>query len=74
MRGVHGSRLLTAAAALVAEHRLQACGLQQLQRMGSVVVTPGFKSVGSVVAVHGLSCSLACGIFSEQRLKPSPLL
>ena len=36
--------------------------------MGSVVVTPGFKSVGSVVVVHGLSCSLACGIFSDQRL------
>ena len=29
--------------------------------------------VGSVVEVHGLSCSSACGIFSKQGLNPCPL-
>ena len=29
--------------------------------------------VGSVVVVHGLSCSVACGIFLEQGLNPCPL-
>ena len=49
---VHG--FLIAVASLVAENRLQACGLQQLQPMGSVVVA------------LGLSCSIACGIFLDQ--------
>ena len=46
---------------LVAEHKLQVCGLQQLQHSGSVLV------------VHGLSCSAACGIFPDQGLNPRPL-
>ena len=46
---------------LVAQHRLQAHGLQQLQHMGSVVVAPRFQSTGSIVLAHGLSCSMACG-------------
>ena len=50
--------LLTAVASLVVEHGLQAHGLQQLWRAGSVVV------------VHGLSCSKACGIFLDQGLNP----
>ena len=29
--------------------------------------------VGSVVVVHGLSCSAACGIFLDQGLNWSPL-
>ena len=29
--------------------------------------------MGSVVAVHGFSCSVACGIFPYQRLNPYPL-
>ena len=33
--------------------------------MGSVVVIPGLYSTGSIVA-HGLSCSLACGLFANQ--------
>ena len=44
----------------------RACGLQQLQNMGPVVMDPGFNSTGSVVVVHGLSCSMACGIFLHQ--------
>ena len=60
---VHG--LLIEVASLIAEHRLQACGLQQWL-VGSVVVARGLQSAGSVVAAHGLSCSKACGIFPDQ--------
>ena len=56
---VHG--LLAAVASLVAEHRLQARGLQQLCHAGSVVV------------VHRLSCAEACGIFPDQGSNPCPL-
>ena len=31
------------------------------------------QSAGSVVVVHGLSCSVACGIFPDQGSKPCPL-
>ena len=48
-------RLLTVVASLVVEHRLQACGLQQLWHLGSVVVARGLQSTVSVVAVYGLS-------------------
>ena len=33
---------------------------------GSVVVARGLYSAGSVVVVHRLSCSMACGIFPDQ--------
>ena len=46
---------------LVVEHRLQACGLQQLQHSGSVAVA------------HGLSCSAACGIVWDQGSNLCPL-
>ena len=39
----------------------------------SVVVARGFQSTGSVVVAHGLSCSMACGIFPDQGLNPCPL-
>ena len=48
---------------LVAEHGLQVRGFQQLWHTGSVAVARGLQSVGSVVVVHGLSCSTGCGIF-----------
>ena len=67
---VHG---LIAVASLVAEHRPQAHGLQQLWYAGSVVVAHGLQSTGSVVVVHGLSCSAACGIFPDQGSNPCPL-
>ena len=35
---------------------------------GLIVVIPGLYSTGSVVVVHGLSCSAACGIFLDQGL------
>ena len=66
-------RLLIAVASLVAEHGLQVRGLQQLWHVGSVVVARRPQSAGSVVVVHGLSCSAACGIFPDQGLNLCPL-
>ena len=33
----------------------------------------GSRHAGSVVAAHGPSCSVACGIFPDQGLNPCPL-
>ena len=33
---------------------------------GWAAAAPGLQSTGSVVAAHGLSCSVACGMFSDQ--------
>ena len=51
------------------------CGTrdQQLWHTGSVVVARGLQSAGSVVAVHGLRCFEACGIFPDQGSNPCPL-
>ena len=62
-----------AVASLIAEHRLQARGLQQLQHMGSAVVARGLQSAGSVIVAHGFSCSTACGIIPDQGSNPCPL-
>ena len=51
--------LLIAVASLIVEHRLQ--GTQ-----ASVVEAPGLQNTGPAVAVHGLSCSTACGILRDQ--------
>ena len=51
------------------------CRLQWLQHMDSIVAAPGLWSTGSVVVVLGLSCSTACRIFLNPRIKPvSPAL
>ena len=54
----------------------RACGLQQLLHVGSVVVAPGLQSTGSIAVVHGLSCSVVCGIgLPQSGIKPvSPAL
>ena len=65
--------LLLAVASLVAQHRLQARGLQQLWHAGSVVVAHGLQNAGSVVVAHRLSCSVACGIFPDQGSNLCPL-
>ena len=49
-----------------------------LQGMGSrcassVVVAHVLWSTGSVVVVHGLICSTACGVFPDQGSNPCPL-
>ena len=46
---------------------------QQLWCTGSVVVARGPQSTDSVVVAHGLSCSVACGIFPDQGSNPCPL-
>ena len=38
--------------------------------MGSVGAAPRLERTGSVVAVHGFSCSAACGIFPDWALNP----
>ena len=49
------------------------CGAQALGTRASVVVAWGLESTGSVVVVHGLSCSTACGIFLDQGSNLCPL-
>jgi len=55
------SGLLIVVASLLQSTGFRAHGLQELQHKGLVVVA------------HGLSCSVACGIFSDQGLNPCPL-
>ena len=42
------------------------CGLQSLQLADPVAGTLRLESTGSIVEAHGLSCSVACGIFLDQ--------
>ena len=56
---------LTAGPSLVAERGLWTHRLQWPQHAGLVVAARGLWSAGSVVVVHGLSCSAVCGIFPE---------
>ena len=46
----------------------RAHGFQQLQHMGLVAVDPSLQGTGSVIEVHRLSSSIACGIFPDQGL------
>ena len=55
-----------------AEHRLQACGLQQLQHAGPVIVARELQSTGSAVVAHGPSRPAACGILPDQGPNPRP--
>ena len=49
------------------------CGARALGAQASVVVARRLQSAGSVVVVHGLSCSAVCGIFLDQGSNPCPL-
>ena len=49
------------------------CRARALGAWASVVVAHRLYSAGSVVVVHGLSCSVACGIFPDQGSNPCPL-
>ena len=57
---MHG--FLTAVVSLVAEHRLQDTGFSSCSSWA--------LDTGSVVEVHRLSCSTACGILPDQGLNP----
>ena len=61
-----GMQLLIVVASLAAEHRLQ--GMP-----ASVVVIHGLQSTGSIAVAHGLSCTMACGIFPDQGSNQCPL-
>ena len=52
--------LLIVVVSLVAEPGFRACGFR--------AVVPRLESTGSIVVVHGLSCSTLRGIFPEQGL------
>ena len=62
-------RRLVAVASLVVEHSLESMWASVMQRMGLVVAVYRFLNTGSI-AVHELSCSMACGIFLEQGWNP----
>ena len=49
------------------------CGARTLGAPASVVVARGLYSTGSVVVVHGLSCSAVCGTFLDQGQNPCPM-
>ena len=66
---VAGQGLLIAVAPHVAEHGLQGVR-EQLWHVGSAAAVPGLYSTGSMVMVHRLSCSVACGIFPDQESSP----
>ena len=61
------AQLLIAVASLVSER------VTFLQAWTSVVVARGLLSTSSIVVVHGLSCSSACGILLYQGSNPCPL-
>ena len=48
-------------------------GFSSCGTWASVVVACGLQSAGSVVVVHRVNCSAACGIFLDQGLNPCPL-
>ena len=60
--------LLIAVASVVAKHGFE--GAQA--SVGPEIVAPELWSTGAVVVVHGLSCSVACGIFPDQGSNPYP--
>ena len=49
------------------------CRFQYLRRVDSALAAGGLQSRGSAAVAHGLSCSLACGIFPDQGWNLCPL-
>ena len=49
------------------------CGARTLGCVALVIAALGLYSTASVVVVHRLSCSKACGIFLDQGSNPCPL-
>ena len=72
-------QLFRAGATLHCGARASHCGgfscfrARDLGARASVVLARGLWSAGSVVVVHGLSCSAACGIFPDQGSNSCPL-
>ena len=49
----------------------RACGLQQLQRLGSVVAALGLQRAGPIIVAPWLGCSAARGIFPDETESPA---
>ena len=65
-QGYQLCELLLEVASLIAEHRFQV-------QWASAVVAPALQGTRSVVLVHRLCCSGACGVFPGQISNPCPL-
>ena len=57
---------LTAGASVVVEHRLSAMWASVVVASRLCSCSSGLEGTGSIVVVHGLRCSKACGIFPGQ--------
>ena len=53
-------RLLVVVASFISKHRLQGT-------WASITVAPGLQNTGSIVVVHRLRWSMACGLFPDRR-------
>ena len=65
------ARGLSPVAASVGHSSSRCAGLSLSQPL--LLWSTGSRCAGSVVVVHGLSCSTACGIFLDQGSNPCPL-
>ena len=65
---VHGLSLVAASGG----HSSSRCAGLSVSRP-LLLRSTGSRRAGSVVVVHGLSCSAACGIFPDQGSNPCPL-
>ena len=65
---MHG--LLIVVTSLVAEHRLEACRLQQCSTQAQELRLTGSRTQGQYLWHTGFSCSAACGIAVNQGLSP----
>ena len=63
-------QLLIAVASRVVGHRLYSLQASTVVAHGSLSAACGLWSNGSIVVVHRLSCSTACGIFLDQGSNP----
>ena len=52
---------------------LSSCGAEGFSLQWLLVAAPGLYSIGPRVAVPGLSCPMACGIFQDHGSNPCPL-
>ena len=57
--------LLIEVPSLAVEHGSMARGLQELQRVGSVVAASGLQSLCSIAVARGLNCSATWGVFLD---------
>ena len=66
-------RSLTEVASLVGGAQALGPRASVVAARGLSIVAPGLQDTGSIVVVHGLRCSAACGSFMNQGSNPCPL-